>query len=103
MTAEAAPLCSLSDLKEGAPLGVVRDGRRLVVCRKGDDVRALDGVCPHRGAPLDGGYVDGDRLVCPWHGWAFGLADGKFVGGPQTLATHAVAVRGGKVYLAASP
>lgn len=28
--------------------------------------------CPHRRVPLSQGWVAGDRLVCAYHGWAFG-------------------------------
>lgn len=32
---------------------------------------AMDNVCLHRGGPLGQGYVEGGKLICPWHGWAF--------------------------------
>jgi len=41
---------------------------------------ALDNVCPHEGGPLGMGFVDGTKVVCPWHGWQIeaktGAADG---------------------------
>ncbi len=33
---------------------------------------ALDDRCPHRWAPLSEGRVDGDQIVCPYHGMRFG-------------------------------
>lgn len=43
--------------------------RRLVLVRDGDDVRAFEGDCPHRGAHLGyGGRIQGDCIVCPFHG-----------------------------------
>lgn len=63
------------------PIGAVHSleylGRRLVAFR-GEDGRAaiLDAHCPHLGAHFGvGGRVDGSRLRCPFHGWAFS-ADG---------------------------
>jgi nitrite reductase/ring-hydroxylating ferredoxin subunit len=99
MTEPAAPLCAVKDLKDGLPFGVVRDGRKLVVCKQGDAVTVLDGICPHRGAPLEGGFLHDGLLTCPWHGWSFDCATGKFVGGDQSLRVHPSEVRDGKVYL----
>jgi nitrite reductase (NADH) small subunit len=32
---------------------------------------AMDNVCPHRGGPLGQGMIEGGKVVCPWHGWAW--------------------------------
>lgn len=47
--------------------------RRLVVYRTdGGDLCALDARCPHLGADLGQGRVEGDQLQCPFHHWQFG-------------------------------
>lgn len=52
-------------------------GRELALYRGRDGrVAALDARCPHMGAHLGEGLVDGDRLRCLFHGWSFG-ADGR--------------------------
>jgi phenylpropionate dioxygenase-like ring-hydroxylating dioxygenase large terminal subunit len=44
-------------------------GRALVAVRRFDGYAVHDGRCPHRGAHLGhGGRLDGDFLVCPFHG-----------------------------------
>ncbi len=45
-------------------------GRRpLVLIRQSDRIRAFDAACPHRGAHLGhGGTLQGDTIVCPFHG-----------------------------------
>lgn len=63
-------------VKEGKPTGVEMLGRTFVLFRGADGaVRCLDDVCPHRGAPLSGGWqaqVEGHEcVVCPYHGWSF--------------------------------
>jgi nitrite reductase/ring-hydroxylating ferredoxin subunit len=44
--------------------------RDLVLFRTADGAaHVLDAVCPHLGAHLGRGRVDGDVLVCPFHAW----------------------------------
>lgn len=45
------------------PIAVYRDPH--------DQVHALENACPHKGIELHLGEVQGDRLVCPYHGWEF--------------------------------
>jgi 3-ketosteroid 9alpha-monooxygenase subunit A len=48
----------------------------LILVRDGDRVRAFDAVCPHRGANLGyGGRLDGDVIVCPFHGKRIALGE----------------------------
>jgi nitrite reductase (NADH) small subunit len=37
---------------------------------------AMDNICPHRGGPLGQGMVEGGKVVCPWHGWAWDVKTG---------------------------
>ncbi len=32
---------------------------------------ALDNRCPHQGGPLGEGQMDGEWLICPWHGYEY--------------------------------
>lgn len=51
-------------------------GRRLLAVREGSRVRVFDGLCPHRGAALGhGGTLDGDCVICPFHGKRVSLGD----------------------------
>jgi len=34
---------------------------------------AISNSCPHAGAPLAQGHLDGTVVTCPWHGWTFEL------------------------------
>jgi nitrite reductase/ring-hydroxylating ferredoxin subunit len=53
---------------------VVLGERTLVLWSIGGEVYATSHRCPHLGAPLVSGYLDGKVLICPWHGWAFDLS-----------------------------
>lgn len=58
------------------PRRVTLCGHDLVLFRSGPRVGALDDACAHRGFPLHRGRVDGERLVCPYHGWRW-APDGR--------------------------
>ena len=54
---------------------------------------AIDNSCPHQGASLAGGKLDGTQLQCPAHGLRFDLATGCTPGGAGLcLNTYAVEV-----------
>jgi len=54
------------------PLGLWLLDEPVVLYRKSDGaVVALDNRCPHRWAPLSEGKVQGDNIVCPYHGFKF--------------------------------
>ncbi|HEY0009001.1 MAG TPA: Rieske (2Fe-2S) protein [Tepidisphaeraceae bacterium] len=79
-------LCELSELKEGEGRAVEIDSHRLAVFLHQGQPRVIDNVCPHAGAPLDGGWIDdAGCAVCPWHGWAFDLQSGRIKGGGAVM------------------
>jgi nitrite reductase/ring-hydroxylating ferredoxin subunit len=113
----AAPLCGTGEIVDGQARGF-RVGRvELVLVRRGERFYALQGVCPHRGAPLCEGVVggtalpsevgvirygrEGEILRCPWHGWEFDLTDGRSLHDPQRRRVRAypVQVRDGQVFV----
>ncbi len=47
-------------------------GTKLVAfATKDGEISVLDGYCPHMGADLAQGEIVDDRVVCPFHHWAF--------------------------------
>ncbi|HEU4390031.1 MAG TPA: Rieske (2Fe-2S) protein [Blastocatellia bacterium] len=66
-----------SDRLGSSPVGVDLFGRRLVCYRTASGHPAvMDARCWHMGADLSRGAINGDRIVCPFHGWQYG-ASGK--------------------------
>lgn len=59
------------DLQQGKVLKARLLGEDLVLWRSGDQAKAWQDRCPHRGASLARGWVEDDTLVCPYHGFAF--------------------------------
>jgi choline monooxygenase len=75
--------------KPGDAMGVEFGGWPLFVIR-GDDgnIRVFHNVCRHRGAKVVVGRCHRkQRLVCPWHGWVYGL-DGKLIRTPRIGTAH---------------
>jgi nitrite reductase/ring-hydroxylating ferredoxin subunit/uncharacterized membrane protein len=83
-----------------APTEITDTPRRLLageapvmVLRHSGNVVALDGRCPHRGAPMEQGEVRDGCVTCPWHGSVFRLPDGALVRGPSTVGLPAYECR----------
>jgi nitrite reductase/ring-hydroxylating ferredoxin subunit len=75
-------------------------GRVVAVFRLGDDVVAIDGICPHAGGPLAQGMVAHDLVTCPWHGWQYDLRSGQHRLNPRIcVETFRATVEDGKVYV----
>lgn len=55
----------------------------VLVCRLDGVLCAVQAACPHRGAPLAEGTLDGAILTCPWHGASFDVRTGRRVRGPE--------------------
>lgn len=65
------PVLRTKDIKR-KPISANFCGRKIAVFR-GEDGRlgALEDCCPHRRMQLSRGWVEGNRLVCPYHGWSY--------------------------------
>jgi nitrite reductase/ring-hydroxylating ferredoxin subunit/alkylhydroperoxidase/carboxymuconolactone decarboxylase family protein YurZ len=54
-------------------------GRELFVRADGGQYVVFDSRCPHQATNIPELALDGERLVCPRHGWVFDLATGACV------------------------
>jgi len=65
-------------------------------------VYAAEDVCPHAGARLSEGALEGTIITCPLHGSQFDICSGERLRGPADVAikTHRVDMEGGQVFLA---
>jgi len=55
------------------------DGRSLFIYRSGDELTVYDSRCPHQVTNIPHLALDGLRLTCPKHEWAFDVATGECV------------------------
>ncbi|HSM12556.1 MAG TPA: Rieske 2Fe-2S domain-containing protein, partial [Thermoanaerobaculia bacterium] len=97
---------AVAEMKSGPPVREVRIGRaRLALVVANGEITAISGVCNHVGGPLGEGTLDGDYVVCPWHGWKFHRATGEGEPGfeEDRVPRHEVRIEGGRVLVAREP
>src|ERR1700692_2357163 len=91
--AEFQTVCRANEVPEGEGKTVEVKGRLIAVFCTGGAFHAIDDVCPHMGASLSGGYLEGGIVTCPWHAWRFRLADGAWADNPRIkIGCYAVQV-----------
>ena len=75
-------------------------GKTICGANVNGTVTAIENVCLHMGGPLGQGYVDGEKIVCPWHGWEYKLTTGECAPDPKIrLKRHEIVQREGEVYV----
>ncbi len=95
----------LTTVSELPPQGEAReyeiDGKVICVAHTAEGCSAMDNVCVHRGGPLGQGVVDGNKVICPWHGWAFDANTGASVHNADVRVTvYPMKIDGEDVYVA---
>lgn len=74
--------------------------KTICIANHNGEYSALDNVCPHRGGPLGQGLIEGDKLVCPWHGWQFDPKTGAVAHAPdQKVPTYPLTIDGENVFV----
>ncbi|MBI2850781.1 MAG: Rieske (2Fe-2S) protein [Chloroflexi bacterium] len=77
--AEFIPVATTEQLKDGALMEAKAGDRRILLARVGDKYYAAESNCPHMGARLADGALEGTVLTCPRHASKFDLTDGRII------------------------
>lgn len=85
------------DFRERPRAFVLIDGRSIALFRVDNTIYAIDDSCPHNGASLASGKLDGCFVQCPAHGLRFNLATGSMRGGGLAVATYPTRVIDGSL------
>jgi nitrite reductase (NADH) small subunit len=65
---------------------------------------AYENSCPHQGAPIVDGLLEGPTLTCAWHAWCFDLRTGKLaIGDYAELRRFEIRVEGDAIFVATEP
>ena len=75
--------------------------KRIGLLKKNNEVYAFAAMCPHAGAKLCDGWLDGQgRIVCPDHKYRFDPVNGRNTSGEgYKLFTYPVEVRDGELFI----
>ena len=95
--------CDVADapsLSPGHCRTVEARGRRITLVCLEDGFHAVEDTCPHRGASMGSGFLDGCTLHCPLHGWAFDVRTGAGLTRPdKPLRSFPTRVLDGRVWI----
>jgi len=103
-------VCSLAALKEKGKLRVLVNERPILVALVGENVYAINDKCPHKGAPLSPGVLEGGIIQCKEHGLKIDVTTGRVVPGvkakilvpnidAQSARTFKAFTEAGQVYI----
>jgi nitrite reductase (NADH) small subunit len=89
---------------DNVPLGqvvqAIHGDRTFAVCNLNGRLYGLDGTCPHAGGPLGEGILQGEMLICPWHGWEFNCVTGANDDDEDLVVDHfPVRVENGDIFI----
>ena len=90
----------VSDFPLGSGRAVPIDGVMVAVFRTESGWHAIEDACPHAGAPLSEGHLEGDCVTCPWHAWRFSIDSGQWEDNPKVAVdTYEVTVADDQVWI----
>jgi nitrite reductase (NADH) small subunit len=92
-------VAAASDIPVGQGRLVEAAGLSVAVFNLGEGrFSATSPVCPHEEGPLAEGWIEGDAVVCPWHGFDFEVGTGRCrVDEALTITVYPVRVHDGSV------
>ena len=70
-------VCKTNEIKAGFGRSIEVNGKAIAVFNVDGSFYAINDTCGHRGGPLGEGELDGQTVVCPWHGWRYNVTTGE--------------------------
>lgn len=94
-------VAAVQEVPAGKGKQVTANGRKLALFNVGGNLYAIDDTCPHRGAPLWEGDLEGHEVTCPWHGARFDVTSGAHLCPParNDVSVYKVQVVGDEVQI----
>lgn len=98
-------VAALDQLDADFPLSAQIGHQQVGIYLLGDQVHAIEDVCPHAEALLSQGFVENGVVECPLHGAQFEIATGKSLTEicDRDLTCFPVRVQDGRVFIRLVP
>jgi nitrite reductase/ring-hydroxylating ferredoxin subunit len=95
------PLEKLINLQDNYVRTFKIDQHQLLLIQTEGEPHLIEGLCPHRGHPLDTAAIAQRRLECPLHKYQFSLEDGALIHSTEEpcrgLRKYAVVYEGNEI------
>ena len=86
-------VATTGELAPGQAKRVEAQGKRIALFNRDGAYHAIEDTCPHRGGPLSEGQVEGNVVICPWHGAKFNITTGDVLGPPARAGVASFRIR----------
>jgi nitrite reductase/ring-hydroxylating ferredoxin subunit len=84
--APVGPTIRPQEIEEGSAKVVRINSSEVAVFKHRGQLCAIQNRCPHEGGHLSAGWIEGDEVVCPLHGYKFDLKTGACSTDPKLKA-----------------
>ena len=93
-------MASVGDIKPGEAKVFEVNGEAVALYNVDGNFYATTNTCLHKGGPLGEGMLEGENIICPWHGWQFNVKTGVSPVVPTAkVQTYPVKVEGNDVFV----
>jgi len=93
-------IATIDEVTRTRPKRVMVGEREVVLFRVGDEIFAVENLCPHQQfSVFHQGVLDGYTITCPMHAWSFDIRSGKAVTGSGRIKTFELRVVGNEVLI----
>jgi NAD(P)H-dependent nitrite reductase small subunit len=94
-------VASIGEIPPGAGRMVEVGGEEVALFNFNGEYYATSDMCPHRGASLAEGFLDGGKVFCPLHCFDFNLKTGECATVPSLrIRTYEVKIAGEDIFVA---
>lgn len=89
-----------NDVQPGQVKSYYREEKSIAIANVGGKLYAFEDSCPHMGARLSNGILEGSVITCPEHSSRFDVTTGKVLAvSDSPLVTYEVKIEGDDVYV----